>query len=147
MMMVVVTLAAVPAMAQQADTTKRPVMMLVQFAGYKPTMKPVAADLVNHLDMPLRVSDKAGLVYSVVSYRLGWRRREVNDDARTGRRKTVFVYYATPVKNSDKIPADWQKEIKENLQISEELSFEEIIVKHPKNGKLYMAQNLVLKML
>jgi hypothetical protein len=127
-----------------ADTAKT-VKFTVAFGPYKKDMKPLVADFKRVLNADLKVTDQQGTAWTVVSYRLGWRRREFSDDARTGKRKIVYLYNGKDVNNASKIPADWQAEMNEFLQATEEILFEEIIVQHPKTKKMMMAPTLSFK--
>lgn len=129
-----------------ADTVKA-VKFTVAFGPYKKDMKPFVSDFKRILNGDLKVTDQTGTAWTVVNYRLGWRRREFNDDARTGKRKIVYLYNGKEVYNSAKIPADWQSEINEFLQATEEVMFEEIIVQHPKTKKMMLAPSLSFKIL
>jgi hypothetical protein len=124
----------------------KPLKLTTKFAAYADSSKPFLTDFKQILKADLKVTDNNGGTWTIVTYRLGWRRKEVNDDYKTGQRKTIFQFYAKTVDNSSKIPAEWQKEMSEGLQAGEHLLFEEIIVQNPKTKKMMQAPPLHLLM-
>jgi hypothetical protein len=118
----------------------------VRFGPYKMDMKPFADDVKKLAATELIVTDKQGLKWTVVSFRFGWRRRDINDDARTGKRKVIYVFNATDVTGS-RLPEPWQKELAEFVLPTEELLFENIIVQHPQTKKMMRAATLTLKVI
>ena len=99
------------------------------------------------LNLELKAVDKKQVVYTVVSYRLGWRKKEMSDDWRTGKKKPVYTFSAVEVNNSAKIPAAWQKEMAEMLQAGDEIYFEEILAQQTKGGPVFKSKALKLKLL
>ena len=124
----------------------KPLKLTTKFAAYTDSSKPFLTDFKQILKADLKVTDNNGGTWTIVTYRLGWRRKEVNDDYKTGQRKTIFQFYAKTVDNSSKIPPEWQKEMSETLQTGEHLLFEEIIVQDPKTKKMMQAPALHLLM-
>lgn len=115
-----------------------------KFGAYTDSSKPFATDLKQIMKAELRVTDNTGTVWTIVTYRLGWRKKEMSDDYKTGQRKTVNTFNAVTVDNSGKIPEGWQKELSENLQAGEQLLFEEIIAQDPKTKKMMKVSSLRL---
>lgn len=127
---------------------QKPVVFLVKFGPYKNNMPIVLTDLKRALNTELKVTDSAtGLAYQVISFRLGWRKKEPSDDYKTGKKKIITSFNAVDVYNNTRIPAAWQTELSENAKSTDELLFEAIYVQHPTSKKMYQAPSLTFKLI
>jgi hypothetical protein len=129
--------------AAKPDTSKA-ITFTVQFGPYKKGIPVLVDDMKRLLNADLKVTDNKGQAWTIVSYRLGYRKKDTNDDWKTGKRKTILVFNAVDVQNSPKIPAAWQKSMLESLQSGEEILFEQIIAQNIKTKKMMMPPSLTL---
>lgn len=131
---------------QKADSTQKRVVLKAKFGPFGQGSDVLVSDFKVIVGGDLKVLDSvSGTAWKVVKYRLGWRRKEMSDDYRTGKKKILFNYTATDVYESSKLPAAWQNEMKANIQATEEVSFESIFVQHPVTKKMMECPPLVLK--
>lgn len=135
--------AKLPAKAAVKDSAQR-IQLSVKYGPYANEAKAFVTDLVKLLPAAeLRITDNKGNAWTVISYRLGYRKKEVSDDYKTGKRKTVFTFNAATITNGKtKLPESWQKELTESLQASEEILFENVIVQNIKTKKMMLAPAL-----
>lgn len=133
-----------PAAAPAAHTA---VKLQPKFGPFGANSTVFATDFKQLLNAELKITDSiSGLQWQVIKFRLGWRRRDVSDDIRTGKKKIVFLYNAVEVFDKTRMPEAWQKEMATGLQATEEISFESIIAKHPTTGSLRELPTLIIKL-
>lgn len=130
----------------KADTTQKRVVLKAKFGPFGKGSDVLVSDFKVIVGGELKVVDSlSGTAWKVVKYRLGWRKKEMSDDYRTGKKKILFNYTATDVYESNRIPTAWQNEMKANIQATEEVSFESIFVQHPVSKKMMECPPIVLK--
>mgnify|MGYP001187689127 CR=1 FL=1 len=117
----------------------------VRFGPYTRDAKVLADDARKLTQAPLVVTGTDNQSWTVLSFRFGYRQRDVNDDARTGKRKLIYTFNATDVQGP-RLPQVWQQELADKLIPTEELWFEEIFVQHPKTKVTMKAPPMVLKL-
>lgn len=121
----------------------KPIKLTVKFGPYSDSSKAFAPDVKLAVKVAtLKITDNNGGTWTVISYRLGWRKKDTNDDYKTGKSKTVYIFNATEVNNDPKVPEGWQKELQASLQPTEQLLFEEILVQDAKTKKTIKAPPL-----
>jgi hypothetical protein len=131
----------------KADSTQKRVVLKAKFGPFGQGSDVLVSDFKVIVGGELKVVDSlSGTAWKVVRYRLGWRRKEMTDDYRTGKKKIMFNFTATDVFDTGKIPVAWQNEMKANLQATEEISFESIYVQHPVTKKTMECPPVVLKL-
>jgi hypothetical protein len=79
-----------------------------------------------------------------VAWRFIWKKKEFNDDRKTGQRKTILSPQIAEFDGTSKLPENWQTELKAYLQSGEALIFERIIVEHPESMRKMMAPDLLV---
>ena len=120
-----------------ASTSKKDTLVLTaKYGSYINNSKAFVSDMKKLLNLELKVTDNMQNDYAIFSCRLGWRRKEMSDDWRTGKKKTVMSFNAIEINNSGKIPASWQMEMAENLKAGEEIMFEEILAQNKKTNRV-----------
>ncbi len=136
--------AQTPAKPAAAKTpVAKPLKLTVKFGPYSDSSKAFAPDVKLAVKVAsLKITDNNGGTWTVISYRLGWRKKDTNDDYKTGKSKTVYIFNAVEVDNNPKIPEGWQKELQASLQPTEQLLFEEILVQDVKTKKTIKAPSL-----
>jgi hypothetical protein len=97
------------------------------------------------LDSALRVTDDKVRTYTIVNYKLLYRKKERTEDQATGKQKsfydlTVFKHTVTPM------PQSWRTLMKEGLQQTETITFDDIIVRS-KDGRKFKAPAIKLQLL
>jgi ABC-type hemin transport system ATPase subunit len=131
----------------KVDTSQKRVVLRAVLGPYGNGSTVFVTDLKVLIGGELKVVDSiSGTAWKVVRYRLGWRRKEMTDDYRTGKKKIMFNFTATDVFDTGKIPVAWQNEMKANMQATEEISFESIYVQHPVTKKTMECPPVVLKL-
>lgn len=126
------------------DTIKIP-KFSTRFGPYNGKLIALADDLKKLLGTELIVTDERGQKWNIVAWRFIWNRKEINDDWKTGKRKTIFIPQVMEFDNISKLPEVWQKEMKEFILADEELFFERIIVEHPVSKRKMLAPGLNIK--
>ena len=112
------------------DTVSVP-KFTVRFGPYTGTTPAPANDLKKVIGGELTVTDQQGQKWTPIAWRLIWNRKEINDDWKTGKRKTIMTYNIVEVDSTAQLPESWQNEIREFIQPGEEIIFERIIIEHP----------------
>ena len=134
-----------PGQKTRADSTRK-VVLQAKFGPFANGSPVLATDFQAIAGGVLKVVDSTtGTEWKVVKFRLGWRRRDVSDDIRTGKKKIVYLFNATEVYDSNRIPEAWQKEMKANIQPTEEVLFESIYVQHPVTMRMMECPPITLK--
>jgi hypothetical protein len=128
------------------DTIKVP-EFAVRFGPYTNTLSALPDDIKKLLNTDLIVADQRGQKWTPVAWRFIWNRKEINDDWKTGKRKTSLMPNIVEIDSTGKLPESWQKELQDNLQSGEELIFERIIIEHPESKRKMMAPNLRIKII
>lgn len=126
------------------DSTKK-IVLNIRFGPYSAERDVFLSGIIRFLNTDLLVTDSFGVNWKVVYFRLGWRKKEVVNDVKTGKRKVIPTFNATEVDGSSKIPEVWQEEIKTNLKVDDLLMFESVVVQNPYNKKQMLAPSLLLK--
>lgn len=134
-----------PPSKSKVDSTKR-VVLQAKFGPFANGSDVLAGDFKVIAGGELKVIDStSGTAWTVVKFRLGWRRRELSDDIKTGKKKVIYNFNATDVYDSNKIPLAWQNEMKTNIQPTEEVLFESIYVQHPTTKRMMECPPITLK--
>ena len=110
--------------------------------------KAFAADVKKLLALnpQLSLKDEKGFPYKVLSYELTWKKKDISDDIRTGKQKTVFYYVGGTIEGN-LVPDSWKEEISNFIQKGEELSFNTILYFDPKRKVTVKAPSLVVTIL
>ncbi len=132
--------------ASPSDTAK--IIYLKAKLGPMTGSAPVLVnDFLKLQNSDLIIQDQYGTEWKVIAFRFAWNRKEVNDDWKTGKSKTIMSYNATEVTDSTKIPIPWQNEIKLNLQAGEQIMFEQIIAENKKTGRKRFAPDFQITLI
>jgi hypothetical protein len=123
------------------DTLKVP-KFTTRFGPYNGKLEALPDDLKKLVATELIVTDERGQKWNIVAWRFIWKKKEFNDDWKTGQRKTVISPQIAEFDSTSKLSESWQNELKEYLQSGEELVFERIIVEHPESKRKMMAPDL-----
>jgi len=100
-------------------------------------------EVVQLIQLPLKVTDDKKNVYTISSYQAMYKRRAVTEDENTGKVSPVTSNVIDIFKTTPLSPI-WIKTITEQLRPGEELHFLDIVVKDAQ-GRLMFAPNLVIK--
>lgn len=129
--------------APASDTAKRYVLK-ARFGPFTGAGPVLPTDFIKLVDTKLIVTDQEGTVWPVYAFRFGWTRKEISDDWRTGKRKSIDNYYATQVNEADTLPRAWKESLKESLKAGETIGFEQIIVENPRTRVKRLVPDLLL---
>lgn len=126
------------------DTLKTP-QFTGRFGPYNGKLDALPDDLKKLITTELIVTDQRGQKWEIVAWRFIWKRKEINDDWKTGKRQVVTTPSIVELDSTARLPASWQNELKEFLQSGEELIFERIIIEHPASKRKMMAPDFSIK--
>jgi len=118
------------------------------FGMYTDGSKAFASDIKRLLTVnpQVKVKDNKGVVYTVVSFELMWKKKEQSMDIKTGKPKTVSTMVGGDIKGN-LITDAWKEEINGYLQKGEELSFGTILYFDPKRKVNVKAPSIVITVL
>ena len=146
-----------PAMAQKTktpkpeillmDTTSQALTFLTRFGPYNGKTPAPLEDIKKIINGDVMVYDNKGLKWKVYAFTLGWNRIETSDDWQTGKRKTIKTFQAVELKETSKIPAAWQTEIKNGLKKGEEILIQGVVVENPTTKQKRFAPDLSIKIM
>jgi hypothetical protein len=125
------------------DTLKVP-RFATRFGAYNGKVEALPDDLKKLVGTDLIVTDERGQKWNIVAWRFIWKKKEFNDDWKTGQRKTILSPQIAEFDGTSKLPENWQTELKAYLQSGEALIFERIIVEHPESMRKMMAPDLLV---
>jgi hypothetical protein len=137
-----------PPVALVKDSSKKANVLTPSFGPYSNGSKAFATDIKRLLltKPNIKLKDSKGTIYVVTSFELLWKKKDITDDIRTGKRKTVYQYAGGNVKGNA-LPDEWQKEINSFLQKGEEITFDKILYQDVVNKKTYKAPPLTITIL
>ena len=98
------------------------------------------------LNPPVKVKDAKGVEYKVISYEITWKKKELSDDIRTGKPKTVYYMVGADVKNN-MLPESWRTEISAGIKAGEEIGISSILYNDPKKKMNYRAPDILITVL
>ena len=98
------------------------------------------------LNPVVKVKDTKGIEYKVISYEITWKRKELIDDIKTGKPKTVYYMVGTDVK-SNQLPESWRTQISIGIKAGEEISFSNILFNDSKKKTNYKGPDILLSIL
>jgi hypothetical protein len=119
----------------------------VRFGPYNGTTPAPTEDIKKVIGGELTITDQQGQKWNPIAWRFIWNRKEVNDDWKTGKRKTMITYNIVELDSTSKLPGSWQTEIREFIQSGEEIVIERIIIEHPGSKRKMAAKNLSIKII
>jgi hypothetical protein len=125
-----VTLLYRPAFSQaKPDTAKgvKPVFT-ASMGMFNGTSKALGADVKRLVaaNPVIKVKDAKGGEYKVVAFEVTWKRKELSDDVKTGKPKTVFYMVGTDVRGNQ-LPDILKQQIGSSLQAGEEVMLSNIL--------------------
>ncbi|MES2777819.1 MAG: hypothetical protein V4722_26805 [Bacteroidota bacterium] len=131
--------------AAKSDTSKGPLQLIPSFGAYTNGSKAFAADIKRLLTVnpPLKLKDSKGVTYNIVSFEITWKKKDVSDDIRSGKQKTVYYYVGGDIKGA-KLTDSWKEEISNYIQKGEELTFGTILYFDPKRKVNSKAPSIVI---
>lgn len=128
---------------QKKETAKAKMPVLITTLGaYKDSMILPADEIKKIIGDSVKVYDINGNQFKVTYYQFVYKRKEFNEDEKTGKAipvNTMVADYFT----STPLPKIWTNTIKDELKSGEEVYFFDIIAKS-KSGDVYYAPNLKL---
>ena len=98
------------------------------------------------LNPAVKVKDAKGVEHKVISYEITWKKKEISDDIRTGKPKTVFYMVGADVK-SNLLPESWRTEINAGIKAGEEIGISNILYNDAKQKMNYRAPDIVIAIL
>jgi hypothetical protein len=128
------------------DTIQVP-NFVVRFGPYNGASPAPTDDIKRAVSGELTIMDQRGQKWTPVAWRFIWNRKEVNDDWKTGKRKTMMTYNIVEIDSSNKLPESWQNELRDFIQPGEEIIFERIIIEHPGSKRRMAAKDLMIKII
>lgn len=148
--LVVVQVLAIYTMFAQpkTDTAKNKKPLFTAYLGPYSGGKAIIADLKKLMDLNpvIKVKDAKGTEYKVISFEITWKRKELNDDIRTGKPKTGYYMVGADIK-SNQLPENWRTEISSGIRSGEELNVGNILYNDPKKKMNYKAPDILLSIL
>ncbi len=132
--------------AIKPDTVNVPTFT-VRFGPYNGINPAPVDDIKKVIGGELSITDQQGQKWTPVAWRFIWNRKEINDDWKTGKRKTVMSYNIVELDSTNTLPKGWQDELKEFIQAKEEIIFERIIIEHPGSKRKMAAKDLIIKII
>ncbi len=134
--------------AANTDTAKGKLKLIASFSAYTNGGKAFASDLKRLLNAnpQLKVKDEKGVFYNVVSFEITWKKKDISDDIRSGKQKTVYYYVGGNIKGNV-LTDSWKEEIKSFLQKDEEITFGMILYYDAKKKVNVKCPPLVLTIL
>lgn len=130
------------------DTAKGKLKLTASFGAYTNGGKAFAADLKRLLNAnpQLKLKDDKGVFYNVVSFEITWKKKDISDDIRSGKQKTVYYYVGGNIKGNV-LTDSWKEEIKGFVQKDEEITFGTILYFDAKKKVNVKGSSLVLTIL
>jgi hypothetical protein len=130
------------------DTAKGKLKLTASFGAYTNSGKAFAADLKRLLNAnpQLKLKDDKGIFYTVVSFEITWKKKDISDDIRSGKQKTVYYYVGGNIKGNV-LTDSWKEEIKGFVQKDEEITFGTILYFDAKKKVNVKGPSLVLTIL
>ncbi|MEO7313239.1 MAG: hypothetical protein ABIX01_22830 [Chitinophagaceae bacterium] len=127
------------------DTSKGRLKLIPYFGAYTDGSKAFATDLKRLLGVnpQLKLKDEKGAVYTVVSFEITWKKKDVSDDVRTGKPKTVYYFVGGDITGNN-LTDSWREEISNFVQKGEEITFSTILYYDPRRKLNTRAPSLVL---
>lgn len=146
-----------PAMAQQPktpkpatilpDSTSKVISFVTRFGPYNGKTPAPLEDIKKVINADIIVIDNKGTKWNIYAFTLGWNKIETSDDWQTGKRKTIKTFQAVELKETSKIPASWQAELKNSLQKGEEILIQGVVVENPTTKHKRFAPDLSIKIM
>lgn len=120
------------AFAQVKADTAKPVFT-ASMGMYNGTTKTLGTDVKKLVanNPTVKVKDAKSVEYKVIGFELTWKRKEMSDDVKTGKPKTVFYMVGTDVKGNQ-LPDIFRQQIGTSLQAGEEIMLGNILYYDPK---------------
>lgn len=134
--------------AISADTSKTKSIITASYGAYSNNSKVFVADLKRLLAVnpQLKLKDNKGANYQVVSFEITWKKKEISDDIRSGKQKTVYTYVGGDIKGNQ-LSESWRDEISKYIKKGEEITFETILYFDAKKKVKIKAPSLVLSII
>lgn len=148
---VVLLLSANSIFAQpKPDTAKNKTVkpVITSYIGPYSGGKALSGDIkkLMSLNPTVKVKDAKGIEYKVISYEITWKKKELSDDIRTGKAKTVFYMVGADVK-SNLLPESWRTEINAGIKAGEEIGISNILYNDAKKKMNYKAPDILIAIL
>ena len=90
-----------------------------------------------------KVKDQKGNIYQVISFEVMWKRKDISDDEKTGKPKTVF-YTVGATLNGNQFSKEWINEFTNYIKAGEQLFFDTILYFDPNKKANYKAPGFVI---
>lgn len=117
----------------------------VSLGGYKGGN--VTSDILSAIvDSAIVVKDSKGTAYQLVRFRVLYKFKSTYDDPETGQKKKSDDMRTTDFSNTAVMSELWRQSIKDNVQVSDEMIVDNIIIKL-KNGTKLMAPSITFKVI
>lgn len=144
---VLATLQATPSCAQaKKDTAKSAKPLFTASLGfYSGTAKALSSDVKRLMTVNpiVKVKDAKGMEYKVVAFEVTWKRKELSDDIKSGKPRTVFYMVGADIK-TNQLPEMFRQQISTGLQAGEEVMLSNILYIDPKTKTNYKAGNSIV---
>ncbi len=132
----------------KTDTAKNAKPVFTSYLGPYSVGKALNSDIKRLMSMNpvIKVKDTKGNEYKVISYEVTWKRKEMSDDFKTGKPKTVYYMVGTDVR-SNQLPESFRTQISTDIKAGEELGFTNILYTDPKKKTNYKGPDILISIL